>query len=142
MNDPLPVIPAHRLADPAYRDELLEKVEALVSVLESARKKIVQKIEVEEDDVPRLRRVLQNLEGTLSVCSRARSILQHAGPEGELPLPFRQSLALRMTYRDYVEITHFEEFQRLQDLGPISSKELSSIDMESLCQKLIKPSAA
>ena len=142
MHDPLPVIPAHRLADPVYRKELLEKVEALVSVLESARIKVAHKIEVEEDDVPRLRRVLQNLEGTLNVCSKARSILQHAGPEGEIHLPFQHSLALKMTYRDYVEVTHFDEFLRLQDLCPITSGELDSTDVDHLCSRLITPTAA
>ena len=78
MTDPLPPFSDTRLQDPAYRADLLAKLEALISVLEVARAKVVSNLSrpVEDGDISRLRRVRDQVENTLKVCRQARAALR------------------------------------------------------------------
>lgn len=83
MTDPLPPFSDARLQDPAYRGDLLAKLEALISVLEVARAKVVSNLcrPVEDAaDEARLRRVRNQVDNTLKVCRQARQALRGGSP--------------------------------------------------------------
>jgi len=142
-NDSRSSLPVHRLADPAYRRELLGKVEALISVLEVARTKVETRLLGKVEDAAHLRRVLVRLEGTLDVCHRARRMLLGAGDEMKaLPPAFRQILDSRMTYRDYLELQSFSEFCHFRKLGPVTPSEIYDTDTDRLCERLAENEAA
>jgi hypothetical protein len=69
-----------KLSDPSYRAEMLTKIEALISVLEVARHKVVKSIDVGAPDADRMLRVKRQVENTLMVCRRARTALRGAEP--------------------------------------------------------------
>ncbi|MDP6849355.1 MAG: hypothetical protein QGH51_02570 [Planctomycetota bacterium] len=142
MYDPIPSVPAQQLADPAFRRKLLCKVEALISVLEVARSKVDENLEAEPNEDVRLRKVMMNLEHTLSVCHRARRILLHAEDTKPLPSHSRNQLQLKMTFRDYVEVMSFAEYCRFRTLGPVTPNEIHSTDLEELCDLLVRGEAA
>ncbi len=136
MSDPFSSPPESRLADPRYRAELLSKVEALLSVMEAARGKVLRNLEAPGGATERLRRILGNLERTLEVCRRARATLLHAErTRKSLPAPPRRSSAMgpdQMSPREYAELT-FSEYRRFKDMGPITREELENVDLDSLC---------
>ena len=136
MYDPIPSVPAHRLADPAYRRELLNKVESLLSVLEVAKVKVQVRLDGHVEDAPRLHKVLNNLDGTIDVCRRARAILINADDGGQLPVPYRQRLEKPMSYRQYLEVVTFAEFCRFRELGPISRQEIHETNLDDLAKKI------
>lgn len=61
------------------RLEMLAKVEALISVLELARGKVLSNLTQRGVDVDRLLRVREQVESTLQVCRRARVALRGGG---------------------------------------------------------------
>jgi hypothetical protein len=69
-----------KLSDPSYRAEMLTKVEALISVLEVARLKILKNIDAGANDADRMLRVKKQVENTLKVCRRARTALRGDNP--------------------------------------------------------------
>ncbi len=136
-------MPVHRLTDPAYRRELLGKVEALISVLELARGKVETRLRGKVEDLVHLRGVLVRLEGTLDVCHRARLMLRGASDDIKaLPPAFRQVLDSRMTYRDYLELQSFSEFCHFRELGPVTTREIFDTDLDRLCELLVENEAA
>ncbi|MCP4093385.1 MAG: hypothetical protein GY747_08045 [Planctomycetes bacterium] len=80
MTDNSPFESEQKLTDPDYRAEMLNKVEALISVLEVARHKIVTNIDTGAADADRMLRVKRQVENTLKVCRRARTALRGANP--------------------------------------------------------------
>ncbi len=142
MYDPLPSVPAHQLADPAFRRKLLNKVEALISVLEVARSRVEDNLEGNGTEAARLRKVMVNLEHTLSVCHRARRILLQAGDTNAIVPHAGNQMQLKMTFRDYVEVMSFAEYCRFRTLGPVTPSEIRQTDLEVLCDLLIQGEAA
>ena len=59
---------------------MLTKVEALISVLQVARHKIVSNIDTGDTDVDRMLRVKRQVDNTLKVCRRARTALRGTSP--------------------------------------------------------------
>jgi len=80
MTDPSPFESEQKLTDPSYRSEMLTKVEALISVLEVARFKVVKNIDEGAADADRMLRVKRQVENTLKVCRRARTALRGTTP--------------------------------------------------------------
>lgn len=80
MNGPAPRFSG--LPGPS-RDEqrvaMLAKVEALISVLELARGKVLHSLQCRGADFDRLQRVQDQVEATLLVCRRARLALRNGG---------------------------------------------------------------
>lgn len=79
MTDSLPPFSDARLADPVYRADLLAKLEALTSVLEVARAKVIVNLgtgDRDESELARLHRVRAQVENTLKVCRQAREALR------------------------------------------------------------------
>lgn len=62
------------------RAAMLAKVEALISVLELARGKVLHSLTQRGADAIRLCRVREQVEATLLVCRRARLALRNGGP--------------------------------------------------------------
>lgn len=80
MNDNSPFNSEQQLSDPVYRAEMLTKIEALLSVLEVAHRKVVSNIDAGSPDLDRLERVREKVENTLKVCRRARTALRGTEP--------------------------------------------------------------
>ncbi len=153
MRDSFPFVPSERLRDPRYRKELLDKVEALISVLQVAHQKVLRNLAAPGSDVERLQRICSNLEGTLEVCRRARrTLLQNSPPPASDEAPCGPHIQLqpgeglrpaarpaepgRMSWREYLELASVEEYRRLQDRGPITRDEVENVDLDELCRRL------
>ena len=80
MTDHSPYESEQQLGNPTYRAEMLTKVEALISVLEVARQKVVKNIDEGASDADRMLRVKRQVENTLKVCRRARTALRGTSP--------------------------------------------------------------
>jgi hypothetical protein len=139
----------------AQRDQLLKKLSCLIAVLEAAIAKVRRNLSSGHPDPDRLERIRANLANTLAICLRAKVTLERRGtlpanlpPEvseavrGErLPLPrasapVRRRGDRRMTYRDYVELTSFEEYRKFKDLPPITVDEITTCDLDELTGEL------
>jgi hypothetical protein len=80
MTNNSPYDSEQKLSDPAYRAEMLNKIEALISVLEVARQKVVNNIDTGGADADRMLRVKRQVDNTLKVCRRARTALRGTTP--------------------------------------------------------------
>jgi hypothetical protein len=145
-----PLLPEARLRDPRYRAELLGKIEALLSVLELAHRKVVANLALPGcDNRPRLSRTRVDIEATLEILRRARATLRGeavavadgadsaaeaafaTGPAGR-PLPARR----RMSRREYSECASLEEYRLHLARGPLRPVALSDAELEELCSQL------
>ncbi len=80
MSNNSPFDSEQKLSDPTYRAEMLTKIEALISVLEVARQKVVQNMDEGAPNADRMLRVKRQVENTLKVCRRARTALRGTSP--------------------------------------------------------------
>lgn len=71
---------SQQLSDPSYRAAMLIKIEALISVLQVARTKVVLNMEIPDTNSARLARVKLQVENTLKVCQDARIALSGSPP--------------------------------------------------------------
>ena len=83
MMNPNPPKSDQKLTDPNYRAEMLTKIEALISVLQVARAKVVRNLATPGNDSARLARVKLQVENTLSVCRKAQTVLRGSAPISE-----------------------------------------------------------
>ena len=127
------------LSSSEYRARLLTKLNCLIAVLEVAIAKITRSMDLPGANEERLLRIQGNLKNTLSICNRAKKTLEsstaqlEAGPpSGRVALPGQR----RMTYRDYVELSSIDEYQKFKKLPPISAGDISSTDVDDLISRL------
>ncbi|HKE00316.1 MAG TPA: hypothetical protein VKE69_04845 [Planctomycetota bacterium] len=142
-------------ASQAQRDQLLKKLNCLIAVLEAAITKVKRSITAGNSDPDRLERIRANLENTLAICQRAKQTLERRGtlpanlppevseavqgdaaPAPKIATPARRRRDHEMTYRDYVELSSYEEFRKFRDLPPISVSEILSCDLDGLAEQL------
>lgn len=78
MTNPFHPDSHQQLTDPSYRAAMLVKIEALISVLQVARTKVVRNLETPNPghDAARLARVKMQVENTLKVCRKAQTALR------------------------------------------------------------------
>lgn len=76
MTNPFHPDSHQQLTDPSYRAAMLVKIEALISVLQVARTKVVRNLETPGHDAARLARVQLQVENTLKVCRKAQTALR------------------------------------------------------------------
>lgn len=136
MHEPHPRFPAGRLADAAYRRALLERVEALLSVLEVAQRRLVACLDQPGTDPCRQRRTLRSLEGTISVCRRARGALQREerwARDGSAP-----GAAGAPAGPEALAASSFAEYLRFRELGPLTQEELREVDLDAICDRLAR----
>jgi hypothetical protein len=140
----------------APREQLLKKLNCLIAVLEAAIAKVRKNQQEGTTDPDRLERIRVNLENTLTICQRARITLERRGalPEN-LPPEVREAVGMpapgteerarkpsrrradqRMSYRDYVELSSFEEYRKFRDLPAISATDIESCDLDKLSTEL------
>ena len=131
--------PHSGLSSAEYRAKLLTKLNCLIAVLEVAIAKISRSIDLPGTNEERLLKIRGNLENTLSICKRAKTTLV----KGIGPTSTKQSSRARgrgakekMSYRDYVELSSIEEYQKFKTMPPIKSEELDQIDIDDLVRKL------
>lgn len=142
--------------DAAPRAQLLKKLNCLIAVLEAAIAKVRRNQNDGVADPDRLERIRLNLENTMAICQRARATLERRGTlPDNLPPEVREAVGLpaagapeaarrparrrsdgRMSYRDYVELSSFEEFRKFRDLPAISSEEIARCDVDRLVADL------
>jgi len=148
-----------------YKVRLLNKLNCLIAVLEVAIEKIKKSLAAPEANVKRLTKIQQNLENTLGICLRARETLikkgglqasasqasscSHGGEpkknlsqplpkEGGREEPQAPSLKkVKMSFRDYVELSSVQEYRKFKKLPPIQPKDLMKVDLDELIKKLM-----
>jgi len=80
MTNPPSPNSSEQLSDPSYRAEMLSKIEALISVLQVARTKVILNMDTSGGSSARLARVKLQVENTLKVCRKARTALSGSAP--------------------------------------------------------------
>jgi hypothetical protein len=131
--------PHSSLSSAEYRAKLLTKLNCLVAVLQVAIAKISKGMELPGANEERLLKVRGNLENTLSICKRAKVTLEKGmgvSVRKRLDSPREASASGRMSYRDYVELSSIDEYQKFKSLPPIEDNELASVDLDELIEKL------
>lgn len=129
--------PRSGLGSAEYRAKLLTKLNCLVAVLEVAIAKISRSLDVPGANQERLMRIRGNLENTLAICRRAKETLVSKG-EGQAAqiTESEASRRAKMSYRDYVELSSIEEYQKFKALPPIGRTDLDTLDMDDLLRQL------
>lgn len=119
-----------------YRTRLLTKLNCLIAVIEVAIAKVSRSQENPGAQEERLGRIRSNLENTLGICQRAKATLQKADVRARA-VPPRESLdSGRMSYRDYVELSSIDEYQKFKSLPPIRAEEIASVDLDEILRRL------
>ena len=128
-----------RLSSAEYRTRLLTKLNCLIAVLEVAIAKIQRSMEVPGANEERLLKIRSNLENTLSICNRAKHTLESGDRtrKGRTRVT-NSSDPNQMTYRDYVELSSIDEYQKFKTLPPIKPEEVESADLDLLIGKLFE----
>lgn len=129
------------LGSAEYRSKLLTKLNCLMAVLEVAITKITRSMELPTANQERLSKIKANLENTLAICTRAKETLEKTINRSSTPAPRTETKpaateAGSMSYRDYVELSSIEEYQKFKNLPPINESELQSSDIDDLLRKL------
>ncbi|GEM_PF-484663 len=149
-----------------YKARLLNKLNCLIAVLEVAIEKIRKSLASPEANVKRLTKIRENLENTLAICLRAReTLIMKGGLQGasstcslaskkpdereELPpaAPEKKKIVregqapppegVKMTFRDYVELSSIQEYKKFKKMPPIQPREILKVDLEELIRKLM-----
>lgn len=132
------------LSSAEYRAKLLTKLNCLIAVLRVAIAKISRSMGLPGANGERLAKIRGNLENTMSICNRARTTLERGlcestGTEVSAEPAEAQVSAERMSYRDYIELSSIDEYEKFKTLPPISAGELHSLDIDDLMRKLGDP---
>lgn len=118
-----------------YRVRLGNKLRALIAVLEVAVAKIERSKDLPGTDVERLTKISLNLENTKSICERALQTLQNGLTQKQNKEVFTQTEP-SMGYREYVELSSIDEYQKFKNLPPIKPEEVANTDIDQLIKKL------
>jgi len=133
------------LDSPEYRRRLTRKLNTLIAVLEVACAKVRQSLAGDEPDVDRLTRIHKNLQDTLKVCKRAKIALERSEKlPDNLPADLKE-----LASREHIqaqsakskaatrrsEMSTAEEREKFAKLKPISKSEISSVDIDNLCDQ-------
>jgi len=137
------------LESPEYRKRLVRKLNCLIAVLEVAIAKVRRSLAGPDPDLERLARIQKNLSETLEVCRRAKRALEL---HEQLPDDLSHSLsnvlgkgarqdAARELAREprtgkAVEMSSPEELERFENLEPIDTRAIRSVDLEELARLL------
>ena len=128
------------LGSSEYRARLLTKLNCLIAVLEVAIAKISRSMDLPGANEERLLKIRSNLENTLSICNRAKRTLETGLARKALPGTAAATEHApepgRMSYRDYVELSSIEEYQKFKGLPPISSDDVHNADLDGLIDQL------
>ena len=133
------------LDSPEYRQRLTRKLNTLIAVLEVACAKVRQSLAGQDPDVERLTRIHKNLQDTLKVCKRAKVALERSEKlPDNLPADLKE-----LTSREHIqaqsadkkarakqaELSGKAEREKFSKLKPISRAEISSVDIDQLCDQ-------
>ncbi len=142
-NNPEPNNANAGISSSEYRTKLLTKLNCLIAVLEVAIAKISRSMDLPGSNEERLQKIRANLENTLSICNRAKGTLAKNAsstgtgtatkPRNRPPISGPKD---GMSYRDYVELSSIDEYQKFKKLDPISEGELEETDIDALMRKL------
>lgn len=125
-----------RISSAEYRAKLLTKLNCLIAVLEVAIAKIARSMELPGARSQRLLKIQSNLENTLSICNRAKTTLEKDEVGGPRTRRVRNT-GSKMSYRDYVELSSIEEYQKFKSLPPIKPNEINSANVDALIERLM-----
>ena len=127
-------IPHAKLSDPVFRRGLLGKLGDLIAILEATHFQVSQRAEHGEGSPFRLKRTQRDVERLLEVCRSTRLELQNWKSQ--------KVSGSGMTYREYLEVISFAEYEKLSTLGPILGDEIDEVDVEALCDQLTERKSA
>jgi hypothetical protein len=131
---------------PEYREKVMRKLNCLIAVLDVACTKVRRSLAGPEPDVERLTRIQDNLTKTLKVCRKAKLAIERreALPDdlpaslsnvvGDIGMPKPRTKAIPTGA--YIEMSSNAEARRFKGLGPISSSELRTVDLDDLAAQL------
>ncbi|MCX8228921.1 MAG: hypothetical protein OTJ44_03115 [Planctomycetota bacterium] len=134
MSRPFPSIPEAQMRQPAFRRQMIQKIESVMAVMEIMRIRVRMSQGQPGANSLRLQRTRSDAERILQVCLRARWQLQNWSPS--------QPMESGMSYREYLEVLSYEEYVRMNKQGPIQQDELESVDLDALCAKLLRSDSA
>ncbi len=140
-----------------YKLRLLNKLNCLIAVLEVAIEKIQKSLASPGANVQRLNKIRENLENTLGICLRARETLikksgiqessstscslaqkeEEPGGGQAPPKKIPPLKPVKMSFRDYVELSSVQEYKKFKKLPPIQPKEIMKVDLDELIKKLM-----
>ncbi len=124
------------LGSAEYRTRLLTKLNCLIAVLEVAIAKITRSMDLPGANEERLVKIRGNLENTLAICNRAKHSLERGSQRPSIRSDDALRSPDRMSYRDYVELTNIDEYQKFKTLPPIGADELRTLDLDDLANRL------
>ncbi len=130
------------LGSTEYRTKLLTKLNCLMAVLEVAITKITRSMDLPSSNQERLTKIKANLENTLAICTRAKETLEKTMKSPSKPAQRNKPTATpkqadgSMSYRDYVELSSIQEYQKFKNLPPIAANDLETADLDDLLRKL------
>jgi hypothetical protein len=131
MQDSPSPSPRGQLSDPAFRADLLSKLDSLLAVLEIARSKAENGVIARPGESRRLLKLQVNLEKTLDICRQARRALK-------MQERAEQCCIDESGFRQFVESASFREFIQMRAVSPITNDEVLSADLDQLCQRLFE----
>ncbi len=130
MTDPHPRNPAGTRGDASYRAQLLQRVESLLSVLEVAHSRLEAHLARPGADPERQQKTLDSLAGTIRICQRARRALRREVDWEAARLDDAPVLGPAAT-----AASSFAEYLRFRELGPLTSDEVATADIDALCER-------
>jgi len=111
-----------------YRRQLTVKLNALIAVLEIALIKIEKSMSLPDSDGIRLEKIHANLKNTKAICERAKNTLEKDNKQLTKTIPSGA--------REYIEMSSADEYRKFQNLPPINAKDIATVDLMDLCDKL------
>ena len=128
------------LSSAEYRAKLLTKLNCLIAVLQVAIAKISRSMDLPGANEDRLLKIRSNLENTLSICKRAKGTLEdgvdHRSGRRSTDKKATGGDIDKMSYRDYVELSSIDEYQKFKTLPPIEDSDVASVDIDELIERL------
>ncbi|MBL7009207.1 MAG: hypothetical protein ISR76_09425 [Planctomycetes bacterium] len=124
------------MGDSGYRQQLLDRVESLLSVLEVAQRRLLAHAGRPGTDPLKQRRTLKSLEGTIQICRRARLALLR---EEDWAQALRDDAPVLGPAA--AAASSFGEYMRFRELGPMTREEVANADLDAICERLSQEGA-
>ncbi|MFO0982265.1 MAG: hypothetical protein U1E76_11105 [Planctomycetota bacterium] len=122
-----------------YQVKLLDKLTALMNIIDVALTRARAALLKKQGDPLRLQEILGNLSSTRSVCEKARKVIEdRLRIAGARPAPTGDPSASGVSYREYVELKDPREIEKFRGRGSISADEIQGCDLDSLLKRLVE----
>ncbi|MEW6744341.1 MAG: hypothetical protein AB1486_16425 [Planctomycetota bacterium] len=128
-----------------YQTKLLDKLTALIGVIDIAISRVRASMARRQGDPTRLQEILDNLNNTRAICLRARSVIEKRlgtnAPRVPASRTGRPQESARVGYRQYVEMQSADEIRKFKGLAPISEADVKSCNIDGLLRQILSDGA-